>query len=111
MIGVAGPGKAWLGSARQGGARQGKATAVWKSIVLGAVVLSVQPAQAHCYSRWFYPFPQNCRSTLPRMRHVKVETAPDINPVLIPPGWDEEQERREALQQAERQLEGEKHGD
>ena len=32
MIGVAGPGKAWLGSARQGGARQGKAT--WLSQIL-----------------------------------------------------------------------------
>jgi len=101
--GAARSGMAWLGRARQGAARQGKA-----SIVLIAVILGVQPIQAHCYSRWFYPSPQNCKSTPTRVRHVKLETAPDINPILIPPGWDEEQERREALRQAERKLEGEK---
>lgn len=85
-------------------------------VVIFALAAAATPVQARCYSRWYYPFPQNCRSTPTRLHRTWTAEAPpmpaaatpDIDPILIPPGWDEEQERAEALRQAERQLKEEK---
>jgi hypothetical protein len=77
-----------------------------KSIVgIACFFVFVQPAFAcHHFSTWRYPWPQSCRSAPALVRHVRLEQAPpaapapDTKPILIPPGWDEEQERREAIE-------------
>ena len=87
-----------------------------KAAFVVVLMLAATPADARCYSRWYYPWPQSCRSTPARPHRTWVAEAPpapaavasDIDPILIPPGWDEEQERAEALRQAERELEEEK---
>jgi hypothetical protein len=87
-----------------------------KALLVVVFALAAIPVEAHCYSHWYYPRPQDCRSTLVRLHRTwiaeappaPVAAAPDIDPILIPPGWDEEQERAEALRQAERKLEEEK---
>jgi hypothetical protein len=66
------------------------------------------PALAcHHYRSWSYPWPQSCKLTSARPHRTWIAQAPvpDIDPIIIPPGWDEEQERAEALRQAERKLE------
>jgi hypothetical protein len=67
------------------------------------IMLTAVPVEAHCYSRWHYPWPQaGCRARAIAVH--KPAPIPEIEPILIPPGWDEEQERREALEQAARKL-------
>jgi hypothetical protein len=29
-------------------------------LIGGLAVMAVTPASAHCYSRWYYPYPQHC---------------------------------------------------
>jgi hypothetical protein len=75
------------------------------SLIL-VLLLSAQPAFAAChrYSKWLYPWPQSCRATPTHMQRARLEQAPpppaaipDIDPILIPPDFDEQQERREAI--------------
>jgi hypothetical protein len=31
-----------------------------KQLALALAMFAAQPADAHCFSRWFYPYPQRC---------------------------------------------------
>ena len=54
-----------------------------------ALVLAATPAEAHCYSRWYYPWPQRCQSSPSRPaidrhgakgRDAYAEAPPRIDP-------------------------------
>jgi hypothetical protein len=49
------------------------------------LVMHPQPADAHCYSRWFYPTPQHCGGVYSRvgLKHDLVDRL--IEPVPMPP--------------------------
>jgi hypothetical protein len=78
---------------------------------LAPILALAQPAQAHCYRVWRYPTPQHCSVVVYARPAPKLaRPAPlikdiEVDPILIPPGWDEEQERHEALRQAQHELE------
>jgi hypothetical protein len=86
-------------------------TMMIRRLILVASLVFAQPASAcHRFAVWKYPTPQRCGvATHARVAPKAPAPAPvddiRIDPILIPPGWDEEQERREALHRAEDQLE------
>ena len=51
-----------------------------KTLALLSLILLTTPAQAHCFSRWYYPHPQKCwagRAAAPKIYRVsQAEAAP-----------------------------------
>ena len=64
-------GDAWRGHAWHGAARRCSATAM-AAILSAAIAL---PVEAHCYSRWYYPWPQRCGVARQMVRPVGREKA------------------------------------
>jgi hypothetical protein len=66
------------------------------------LALAAGPAQAHCFSRWFYPWPQpqSCRSTPARQHHLWIAEAPapTSSPAPITVTDDETLERAQAIE-------------
>ena len=58
-----------------------------KILVITLTIWVTNAANAHCYSRWYYQFPQNCgvayRSHSHRMALLQLDTIPPARPVSI----------------------------
>jgi hypothetical protein len=58
-----------------------------KIFIITLTIGMINAANAHCYSRWYYPFPQNCgvayRSHSHQMALLQLDTIPPVRPVLI----------------------------
>jgi hypothetical protein len=58
-----------------------------KILVITLTLGGINAANAHCYSRWYYPFPQNCgvayRSHSHRMALLQLDTIPPIRHNII----------------------------
>jgi hypothetical protein len=57
-----------------------------KAIIITLTLMVTNAANAHCYSRWYYPFPQNCgvayRSHSHRMALLQHNITSTIHPVI-----------------------------
>lgn len=62
------------------------------------LAFAADPAQAHCYSRWYYPWPQSCRSKPTPHRLWIVETPAPTPPPAPDNVPDENSERAQAIE-------------
>jgi hypothetical protein len=53
-------------------------------IALALALLASTPVEAHCYSRWYYPWPQQCRFLAPPSRAQKTTLV--AKPAIALPG-------------------------
>jgi hypothetical protein len=58
-----------------------------KILTIALTIGMINAADAHCYSRWYYPFPQNCgvayRSHSHRMALLQLDSTPPVRPNTI----------------------------
>ena len=96
-----------------------------RNALLAAILLiAVEPASAHCFSRWKYPWPQRCGAAVQVAARTPAREEPKPAPVIppeptplnfvapvIPPppdSWDEDTARAFAIKKLREQIKGEK---
>ena len=55
----------------------------------------------HHFRHWAYPWPQRCWTA---RTPVRFAPEPKLEPILIPPGWDEDEARRDAVEKLKVEL-------
>ena len=50
------------------------------ALIAFALILTPAPAEAHCFSRWHYPYPQKCGAHPPKIYRVSQVEAPPAAP-------------------------------
>ena len=73
-----------------------------------ALTLTAGPVEAHCYSHWYYPWPQSCRATsaasVQHRRTWFVEIAPEPAPLLAPAPEVEDPAKAQAIETLKQEL-------
>ena len=62
-----------------------------RRIALALALLASTPVEAHCFARWYYPWPQRCRVAGPYAREVeRGRQAPSRRVARVTPTGDEQ---------------------
>ena len=54
-----------------------------KALILTLGVMVSQPAAAHCFTRWYYPYPQHCERSYVHARLLSTRTLHNNGAVIV----------------------------